>query len=310
MSKETLHLLYEDDRQIHENAFTAQLYQTLGDHFSIIGTSHQALIAGAYDVPPANALALSLLRLRNWSRVTPFIARFAEQSGLVFYDQDPWEAYHDKASSPGAYRQTARLVKARRFFVTSGWWADFIRDREGIKTEFVRMGIRPSLCSLGPSFAERPHELGFQGTVHGHREAFFSRLRDRGFQVDCLAREPFQKFLETVQNIGIFVYDDSSAITLDGEPSSFHGLWGKCLTVAGRGCFVIRNYDLGKSHYAIDELPAVFTFKKEEEIPEIVETIRRMSEEERNERRSTTVSRIQERDDWTSIVAALKSLAR
>jgi hypothetical protein len=306
MQQQSLYLLYEDDRQIQENAFVAQLHETLAKSFSIVGTSRDALIEGAYTAPPENAIALSLLRLRNWSRLLPFIARYAEEAGLFLYDQDPWEAYHDKASSPGAYPTVGRLLNTRGFLVTSGWWADYIRDREQLPVTFVRMGISPSLCDLGPPFAARSHELGFQGAVHGHRRAFFDRMQARGLRVDCLPRQPFLTFLETVQDIGIFVYDDSSAITLDGEPSSFHGLWGKSLTVAGRGCFVIRNEDLGKPHYAINELPTVFTFQSEDEVPGIVDMIRGMPEEERNNRRRTAVSRIRERDDWTTIVTALR----
>lgn len=301
-----LHFLYEDSSQIHQNCFVAQLTETLTRHFDVRATSRQALLEGSYAEPVKGELALTVLKQRTWKRLIPFLAKYSEKSGLYFYDQDPWEAYHDEASSPGVYPLVASLVNVRTFLVTSGWWADYIAGTDRLPAKFVRMGILPRLCDRGKPYAARPYEVGFQGTVHGHRKAFFDRMRARGLQVACLEKQPFEKFLGTVQDIGVFLCDDSQSFTFDGISNSFHGLWGTCLTVAARGCFVVRNYDLGMAHYGMGELPTVFAFRTEEEVPDIIEKIRSMSESERNQRISTAVSRIRERHDWMTVVRALR----
>lgn len=305
MTQPVLHLLYENDGQIRRNAFVFQLYETLDANFQVVPTSRDELLAGQYEQPGEGVLALSLLRQRSWRRVIPFLARYADRCGIYLYDQDPWEAYHDKASSPGTFAGVASMVNVRAYLITSDWWARYIRETDNVPVKFVRMGILPRLCDIGKPFGDRSHEVGFQGTVHGHRREFFDRMKARGVDVACLERRPFLEFLETIQDVGIFLYDDSAAITMGGKPASFHGLWGKCLTVAGRGCYVIRNHDLSYGPYQIDELPTVFTFENEEEVPAIVEKIRAMSEQERNDAIVTTVNRIKERNDWMSVVRAL-----
>ena len=77
------------------------------------------------------------------------------------------------------------------------------------------------------------------------------------------------------------------------------------MTVAGRGCFVLRNADLAMDGYGIAELPTVFAFENEDEIPALLETIRALPPAEKQRRMVATVERLRERDDWNSVVAAL-----
>jgi len=306
LQRRHLYLLCHDRDQITRGVFIAQLYETLTHEFRVEAVTVGELTAGVRERPGPSDLVLSVLKQRIWRRLTPFLAHYIADSGIFLYDQDPWEAYHDTASSPGVYRHLAAMIPVRSYLVTSGWWAEYIAERDRLPVKFVRMGILPRLCDFGKPYAARPYEVGFQGTVHGHRKAFFDRMRTRGLQVACLERQPFEKFLETVQDIGVFLYDDSDAINLDGIPTSVHGLWGKCLTVAARGCFVVRNYDLSMAHFGIDELPTVFAFRTEEDVPEIIEKIRSMPEKERNQRIHTAVSRIKDRNDWMTVVRALQ----
>ena len=298
----TLHLIYKDREQILENCFIKQLYATLRASFEVVGVAEADLRAGNYSQPGEHDLVLSVLPLRYWRNLIPFLARYAENAQLLLYDQDPWEAYHDKACCPGIYPLASDLLPVKAFLITSKWWADYIAQRDGLPTRFVRMGAVAANCDAGPPFSQRPYPVGFQGIVHPHRRAFFERLAAQGVESTLLERQPFTTFLKTVQQIGIFLYDDNNAITVDGMPTSFHGLWGKCLTVAARGCFVIRNDDESRGPYGIDELPTVFPYSDEAEIPGLVARIRNMTESERNSRRADAVERIKQRNDWKTVV--------
>lgn len=297
-----LYLIYKDREQILENCFIRQLYATLCENFQVIGVSEADLRSGDYRQPGDNTLVLSVLPLRCWRNLIPFMARYAEKAQLFLYDQDPWEAYHDKGCCRGVYPLAAELLSAKAFLVTSKWWADYIAQHDGLPTRFVRMGALAANCDVGPPFSERPYPVGFQGAVHPHRQAFFDRMAARGIEATLLERLPFTRFLKTVQQIGIFLYDDNNAITVDGRPTSFHGLWGKCLTVAARGCFVIRNDDESREPYGINELPTVFPYRDEAEVPELVARIRDMTESERVSRVADTVDRIKQRNDWKTVV--------
>lgn len=297
-----LHLIYKDREQILENCFIKQLYATLQASFDVVGVSEAELRSGTYSPPHSGTSVLSVLPLRDWRTLIPFLARYAEKVQLFLYDQDPWEAYHDQARCPGIYPLAADLLPVKAFLVTSKWWADYIARRDSLPTRFVRMGAVTANCDAGPPFSQRPYPVGFQGVVHPHRKAFFERLAARGVETTLLERQPFNTFLKTVQQIGIFLYDDNNAITVDGTPTSFHGLWGKCLTVAARGCFVIRNDDESRQPYGIDELPTVFPYRDEAEIPALVAKINDMAESERNSRITDAVERIKLRDDWKTVV--------
>lgn len=113
--------------------------------------------------------------------------------------------------------------------------------------------------------------------------------------------------MKTVQNIKVFVYNENSAISINGKKKSINGLWGKCLTVAGRGCFVLRNYDESADAYGINELPSVFTFTNEKEIPNIIEKIKSLSSIEMDSLRSQTVKTLIKRNDWLSIIKEIES---
>lgn len=250
---------------------------------------------------------LSVLRLRNWRPCLPFLARISNVSKLYMYDQDPWEGFHDQGACKGIYDLYSEYADIQSFLITSKWWSDFVAEQTGATTNFVRMGAVEENCSVGQPFSKRRHEIGFQGTVHPHRRQFFEELARNGIRTDLLERVDFETFLETVQEIGIYLYDDHETLTINGSAASYHGLWGKCLTVAARGCFVIRNDDLSRVPYEIDEIPTVFTYRDKAEIPDIVAHIRAMSDEERWDRMNRAVEIIRNRSDWETVVHAIKS---
>jgi hypothetical protein len=48
--------------------------------------------------------------------------------------------------------------------------------------KFVRMGVLRRYCAVGPKWMERKITLGFQGTIHGHRQRFFNELNSMGME--------------------------------------------------------------------------------------------------------------------------------
>lgn len=297
--KPVLHLIFEDDSQILENCFVAQLYRSLKQDFRIKKVPMARLVDGIAPFEPGD-LVLSLLKQRNWKRMIPFLAKATEKSGAFYYDQDPWEAYFSQASTPGAYTLLAETANVRSFLVTSQWWADHISATDGLPVKFVRMGILPALCSRGPAYERRPIEIGFQGTLHANRAAFFDRMRAIGIETVFRPSVPYRRFLKSVQDIRIFLHHE---LLPDGSP--FNGIWIKEVEVASRGTFAIRNRDDDASAYDLEELPTVFTFGEEAEVPGIIEQIRSMNASERNSRIAHSVDRIRQRNDWASVSNAL-----
>ena len=300
-----LTLVYDSFEQLSDNPFTHQLFASLKENFNLRLLQTQELLKRSVRVEDGQVV-LIMSRLRNWHSLPGRSAEFFHRSKVFFYDQDPWEGYHDNATCRGVYEDIFEKVDPEAFLVTSPWWADYIRRQSGLPVHFVRMGILPKYCDQGISFGERAHKVGFQGTVHSHRMAFYDRVREQGIDVDILPKKPFFTFLREVQNIGVFIYGDQSALEMHGVPHPMHGLWGKCLTVAGRGCFVIRNYDLAHDGYAIDELPTVQTFKSEDEIPGLIRSILNRSDAENDRMIAKTISILKERNDWQSVAAFLR----
>ncbi|NIZ00151.1 hypothetical protein [Thalassospira lucentensis] len=308
VNKQKIILIYEDKKQINSDCFIKQLHIVLKDNFDLQYVSANDLINGEYNTPPHGVKMLSVLRLRSWRPLLPYLAKISETSELYMYDQDPWEAYHDNGACRGIYELLQSLIRVESFLVTSKWWCDHIANQTEATVKFVRMGAIPQNCDPGKPFTKRKHEIGFQGTVHPHRQKFFDELeKTSGLHTEILERVDFETFLKTVQEVGIYLYDDHASLTVQGEPTSFHGLWGKCLTVAGRGCFVIRNDDLSRAAYNIDEIPTVFPYKDRSEIPKLVEHIRRMPEEERWRRMNKAVEIIKNRQDWQTVVSAINA---
>ena len=293
-------LVYDGLDQLNVNPFTHQLFISLKENFNLSLVQTQKLVSHSVKAEVGQTV-LVISRLRKWRSLPGKSHEFFRRSKVFFYDQDPWEAYHDNAACRGIYEKIFQTIRPEAFLVTSPWWAEYIRQHSKLPVHFVRMGILPKYCDQGDSFAKRAYKVGFQGTVHPHRMSFYDRLREHGIKVDILPKKPFFSFLKDVQNIGIFIYGDQGAIKMNGTRQPFHGLWGKCLTVAGRGCFVIRNHDLAYDGYAINELPTVQTFKEDAEIPGLIRNIVNRSDAKNDILIAQTISKLKERNDWQSV---------
>ena len=290
------------------DCFIHQLYKTLCLKYSKVNhVSLDDLKNCNLSVPGKNDKVLILIKLRDWKTNIPFIAKHFKKCQIFFYDQDPWEAYHDNCVARNAYKHVFSILNVKKFLITSSWWCNYIKKKENVPTGFVRMGVLPSLCDVGPSFSERQHNLGFQGLIHEHREQFFKRLKKKKIFVKIFPRVHFKKFLQQIHNLKIFIYNENESISINRKKHSIQGLWGKCLTVAARGCLVIRNLDDAAESYNINELPSIFTFKNEKEIPNIVKRIDSLSLNQINKIRKDTVNKLKLRNDWNTILEALES---
>lgn len=300
-NKPILHLLYSDLAQLKKNCFISQLYEVLRFNFSLKLVSVSELCSGSYAQPRRMDLVLSVLRQRSWQRVIPFLGHFVEKSGLILYDQDPWESYHDRASCLGVYKRLNDLIPVKQFLVTSCWWADYIRSVDGLPISFVRMGVLARNCDVGSPYHARPYELGFQGSIHQHRAKFYKFLQENGKEVICLPSVSYKSFLKSVQKIGIFVHDERAEVYINGV-SSLNGIWIKDIEVAARGCFALRNNDLDKDAYDIDELPTIFSYSSRDEAVEVLEQIKCIPDNKKDQMVRETVNRVRERNDWMTVV--------
>lgn len=303
--KPLLVVLHEGRTQITQNCFIAQLHKVLKRNFSV-----RAIPASRLDRLDGSEFGLGdkilcLLKQRGWERALPALQRISARADLYMYDQDPWEAYHDHASSPGIYRKLAEAARVRAFLVTSGWWADYVAKTDQLPVRFVRMSLLPEWCDVGSDYLDRPYEVGFQGTVHPHRREFFDAMKNLGIDTVLLPPKPYKAFLETVQSIRIFLHDEHSDVCIGGK-LSYNGIWVKEIEVAARGCFAIRNLDEDFGSYGFHEIPTVFAFRDKAEVPAIVDEIRAMPVRERQERIVQAVGAIRDRNDWMTVVDAIR----
>ena len=304
--KRSLVVLYTDRRQALHNCFIGPLITFLGRHFTLYPVSVHRLLRGKEKLPKHHGGIFSVLQARTWSQLLPALERYLDGAPVVFYDQDPWEAYHDNAAAPGAYKLVHDALNVKRFLVTSSFWADYIRQEDALPAEFVRMSILPEYCDVGKEFARRQYPVAFQGSLHPHRKAFFERMKGLGVTLQTLPPVPYKQFLTAIQSIGIFLHDESNAIEMNGQKCNLNGIWVKEIEVAARGCFAIRNSDLDMDAYGISELPVIRPFTDEAEVPGIIDDILSLPEEQRNSMRREAVETIRRRNDWMTVVDALR----
>ena len=304
--KHSLVVLYADRRQVLQNCFIGPLITFLGRHFDLYPVSVRRLLRDAERLPKHHAGVFSVLQARTWARLLPDLERYLNGAPIVFYDQDPWEAYHDNAAAPGVYKLVHGVLNIKRFLVTSSHWANHIRQEDGLPAEFVRMSILPEYCNAGRDFSLRRYPVAFQGSLHAHRKAFFERMARMGVSLDTLPPVSYKQFLTTIQDIGIFLHDESNSIEINGQKCNLNGIWIKEIEVAARGCFAIRNSDLDMDAYGISELPVIRPFTEEAEVPGIINDILSLSEAQRNAMRREAVETIRRRNDWMTVVDALR----
>jgi hypothetical protein len=250
--------------------------------------------------PNAYLFALSTLRQRVLFENISLVSKIIGDTPLRVYDQDPWESYIDVSPTNGCYSLLKNNFQISNIFVTSNYWANYIRDVDKVESTFVKMGMLPKLCSLGESKVNRNKSVEFKGSLHPHREQAFNRMRDSGQAVKInLGKLNYPGYLKYLQHLSIFVHDESGFWICNGKkiPRST-GMWVKDIEIASQGCFSIRNFYEDYLTYSIDSIPLVKFYKNPSEVKEIVEDIFSLSDDQYEAVQNLSVQYISNNNNW------------
>jgi len=299
-------LLVDDRRYIRSNCYQHQLFTTLARCYRVRMMSAREVRFAPLVRVAAYDRVLSVLRLRTLVRLAGSVARLLGDRPLYVYEQDVWQAFMDDSPYKGAYGQLAAQLNIAAFLVTSRWWHDFVVAR-GLPAKFVRMGMLPEYCDAGPAWEDRPIRLGFQGTLHPHRRAFYAQLAQMGLEVETLPPVPYEAYLENLHRMRIYVHTEDAPWCVDGRMLRRNALWIKETEVAARGTFVVRDAEEEGAAYGIAELPTVVPFSSREAVGDIVAWIEAMDPQERRDRMVASAETMRRRDDWMTVVRAIEA---
>jgi len=301
-------ILADSRKYIRDNCFQSQLHESiknLKSNFQIeyfFLNPHELQSFEIFKIRSKSFLfVLSTLRQRVLLSNISLISKLIGDTPLRIYDQDPWECYIDDSPTNNCYTLFQNNFQLSNLFVTSNYWANHINRKNKIQATFVKMGMLPRLCRNGSEQSKRRKSVEFKGTLHPHREAAFRIMSENGQAVKInLEKLQYVKYLKYLQNLAIFVHDESGFWICDGEniPRST-GMWVKDIEVASQGCFSIRNFSEESETYSIDKIPLVKFYNNPSEVKNIVNEIFSLSEKEFNEIQSSSVQFISEHNNWS-----------
>jgi hypothetical protein len=299
-------LLLVDNRDyIRTNCYQRQLAATLEKCFEVTMVSAREMRLLPWLFVQRFDKVLSVLRLRTLDAMLPTVSRLLRGRPVYIYEQDVWQAFIDDSPWRGAYQRIAAQLNVAKFLVTSQWWTDQVAAQD-LPVRFVRMGMLPELCDAGSDWSDRPIRMGFQGTLHPHRRAFYKELNGLGLNVDVLPSQSYERYLENLHRMRIYIHTEAAPWTVNGVPVPRNALWIKETEVAARGTFAIRDHEDEAAAYGINELPAIRTFHSVGEIPDIVASIEAMPPRERRDCMIASAETMRGRDDWMTVVRAME----
>jgi len=277
------------------NCFAHQLHAALHEADPTV----QTIALGDIENHPRPDRVVCRLKQRTLSRCVERLRGWAGDAPVVVYDQDPWEAFRDGSPFKGTYQLAASRLNVVTFAVTAEWWAGLVAS-QGLPSTFVRMWIRPSYVRRGPSYLDRPIEVGFVGSVHPYRKRLFDQLERAGHRVTVLAGNslPYPQYMAALSRIRAFVYCEDAPVVIDGREANLSdGLWGKAVEAASQGCFTVRNLGSGSEPYC-SGLETVRLYRSPDEVPELLQAITCMAPQERQATIDRTVEFIREANVW------------
>ena len=247
---------------------------------------------------------LSTLRQRTLFNNISLISTVIGDTPLKVYDQDPWQNYIDNSSTSGCYTLLQNNFQLLNLFITSKYWSNYINTKDKIPSIFVKMGMLPELCTTGLPQSKRRKSVEFKGTLYPHRQEAFNTMRKNGQHIKIdLEILKYPKYLEYLQNLAIFVHDESGHWICRGEKIPMGtGLWWKDIEVASQGCFSIRNYHEESKTYSIENIPLIKFYQNPSEVKNIVDEIFSLSDKEFNKIQSSSVQYIASEDSWRETV--------
>lgn len=255
--------------------------------------------------------AISCLKLRSLIQNLDSVFRLVGDKKLCVYDQDPWESFRDGSVYKDSYFKISDKLNAK-FYVTTKWWADYIDSMDGLSCSFVRMWTLPQYCEYKINYLERNVDYGFIGGLRPSRKMIINDLDRLGVAVKIIpSGKSHREYLDVLSNMKVYVHNevDMENSYLNGVPLDTWGMgmWVKDIEANGRGCFTVRNYKDDFHSYYDDKIKTAFTFDHVKEVPEILNFIKNLKDDDRDQMIFDSVERIRERDEWS--VSALKILS-
>lgn len=304
-------ILADSRKYIRTNCFQLQLHESikaLKKNYKIQYFFLNPKELQSYEILKAKQtnflFAFSTLRQRVLFNNVSLISNLIGDTPLKVYDQDPWENYIDDSPTKSCYSFLQNNFQLSNLFVTSNYWADYITRKSNIKATFVKMGMLPSLCNLGAGQNKRGKSVEFKGTLHPHRQEAFNKMRENGQTIKInLETLKYSKYLKYLQNLAIFVHDESGFWVCDNEkiPRST-GMWIKDIEVASQGCFSIRNYHEDNETYSIGNIPLIKFYNNPTQVKSIVEEIFSLSNQQFDNIRLSSVEYIIKNNNWKETI--------
>lgn len=275
------------------NCFAHQLHHTLSKNSNVITVPLSDI--HMYSRPK---LIISRLKQRTLFRVAPQLQKWAQDTPINVFDQDPWEAFRDESPYKGSYTHITNHLNVRTFAVTTRWWANYLKT-QGFPSEFVHMWVLPQYCDSAPNFSSRDICASFIGRLHGYRQKLFNELKQNNLNIDIQSSNlNYIEYLKALSKIQCFIHSEDFEFTIDGNYANLNvGLWIKDVEAASRGCFSIRNRGSDAETY-LGEIKTVLLYDTPKEIPDLINSIKNMDPYERQHRIDSSVSYIKDSNKW------------
>lgn len=248
------------------------------------------------------------LKQRTIFRVINELRPWIGTNPIVYFDQDPWHSYMDDSPYKGTYDKL-RNLNLKGIALTTEWWANRLKTEFNLPGVFVKMGMLPEYCDIGNAFEHRKIQVSFIGSVHPRRKKLFDELSSLGINVDVRGNTlGYHQYLMSLQNIGIFVHSEDAPIVVNGEPDNMgKGMWIKDVEAAARGCFSIRNNEVGAESYC-EGIQTIKLYNNVNEIPEIIKNIVEMDSLARFCAIFDAVHTIKDQNNWMKTARTLVEL--
>lgn len=288
--------LVDDINYIETNCYQHQLAISLKKNFGDVKTV--SCIELTRKIPSDIQLVISCLKQRTLFKIHDQILNYVGDVPFVVYDQDPWQAYMDDSPYKGTY-DLLKGFNLKAIAVTTQWWSDKLKERK-LPGQFVKMGMLPDYCNIGPCFQTRNINVGFIGTIHPRRAKLISELKQLGVDVVTNGNSySYRSYIDMLHNINIFIHNEDCPIMIDGKRDNMgKGMWIKDVEAASRGCFSIRNFELGHDSYCTD-IPTIKLYEDPVHARDLIKQIMSMDHVERNNMRISAVEQIKKQDDWS-----------
>jgi len=249
---------------------------------------------------------VSCMKQRTLFKFVNEIGSYLDGAPVMCYDQDPWQAYMDDSPYKGAYERIDSVLNVKAFALTTQWWVDFVNHR-GRPAVFVPMWVLPEYCDSSQQFDQRTTHVGFVGALHPRRRELVEALKTVNVTVTVTpgSNLPYRQYLSALSKMQCFIHNEDMPIYIDDVKHNFNtGMWIKDIEAMSQGCFGIRCRGQGSETYA-NKLGTLLLYEDHREVPGLLDDIKRMDPEARQNLISSVVENIRTSDRWQETVTTL-----